>query len=176
MVAASKGNDYPTTQGKQGDGIVSAQRIGSVVKMDRRTGKIDAGNGVIFDDATIRLQRLIGAGNAMDGITSHLASEFREPFAQGVIGQVVQRHTVPAAMFLYKGNRGNTGASKGFGQRREVPGLRRARQKFQGNRPFHIGHHITIKIAFTQGEVGMGRSATAALSLPGINAGVSRAI
>ena len=36
--------------------------------------------------------------------------------------------------------------------------------------------YLWTKIAATQGEAGMGRSATAALSLPGMNAGVSRAI
>ncbi len=36
--------------------------------------------------------------------------------------------------------------------------------------------YFWTKIALNQGEAGMGRSATAALSLPGMNAGVSRAI
>ncbi|MCR1347090.1 HNH endonuclease, partial [Acidithiobacillus ferrooxidans] len=36
--------------------------------------------------------------------------------------------------------------------------------------------YFWTKISSTQGDAGMGRSATAALSIPGIHAGVSRAI
>ena len=180
MPAANEGYGFSAIHGEQGNAVLQ-QLIRAMVEMDCRlqdcpTAKRNRRYGLILGDALVGLERFIGAGDTVDGIAGHLTTQRREPLPKGVICQMVQCDPVPAAVLLCKRYYRRAGLREGGGQRRQFRNLRRGWQKFQGDGPYHIGNYTPTKIALqTQGDAGMGRLPAAALSLPGINAGVSRA-
>ena len=176
VLAANKRNQLTTSQGEQRQRAI-AQRVSPMVEMDCRPIKGNCGNGFVLNDAFVGFECFVCTGDSVDGVADHLAPESREVLPKRVVRQMVQRHPVPAAMLLYKRHRPVAGLREHGRKTRQFRGLLSRCKQFQGCRPFHIGNCITEKIALQEkGDAGLGQATPAALSLPGMNAGVSRAI
>ena len=176
MSAANERDDFPAIHGEQGNAVHS-QCVSAMVEMNCRTAKRNRRYGLILDDTLVGLERFIGAGDTMDGITGHLTAKSGEPLSKRVICHMMQCDTVPAAMFLCKRYYRCAGLREGVRQRSQFRNLLGGWQQFQGCSPFHIGKYMSTKIALqAQGDAGTGAAYAAALPLPGMNAGVSRAI
>lgn len=170
VLAADERHDFPTTHGEQGNAVFP-ERIGPMVEMDSGAVERDAGDWFVPGNPPVRLQCFIGAGDTVNGVAGHLAPKIREAFPKEVVGEMVQCYPVPAAMFLGEWYCHVAGLRENHRQSIQFPGLRRGGQQLQGNSTFHIGKYAT-KIASTQGDAGLGQALPAALSPPGLNAGV----
>lgn len=162
-------------QGEQRN-ITFSQRIGAMVVMDRRTTKTYGGNRLVFRDTVVRLQGLVGTGDPMDRIAGHLATKVGESISKRPIGQMVQCDTIPTAVFHGKRDNAGTGFRKLVCEVSQFGRLLGASHQFQRDSTFHIGYYTFIKMALqVKGDAGTGAACAAALSLPGMNAGGSRA-
>ncbi len=88
---------------------IALDRVGTFVEVDRRRLESNGWNGFVLGNAFVGPERFVGVGDPMDGLAHHLAAQRRKLFAHHVIGQVVQRHSVPAAMLDSKRNDGVAG-------------------------------------------------------------------
>lgn len=155
---------------------VTLDRVGTFIEVDGCSAESDYRNGLIFGNVFIGLERFVGIGDAVNGLAHHLTTEIGKPLADGVVAQVMQCDSVPTAMLLGKRDDGIASLGINIGQRSKRLGLLGDCDKLERDRPFHIGHYTPTKIALqTKGEAGTGAACAAALSLPGMNAGVSRA-
>lgn len=161
--ASGKGDLDTTRQGEQRQGT-RPNRVGPLVEIDRRRIKRHSGNGFVFRKALVFLKRFIGVGHPVNRLTDHLTTERRELFSNRVIGQMVQRDTVPTTMFLHQRNHSRAGVSKRSRQISQGRRLLRCRQKFQRYGTLvHIG---TISQPETKDQPSS--------YLPGLKARVSR--
>lgn len=146
-----------------------AQRVSPMVEVNRCAVEGDCWNGLAFRDALAGLERFIRASNPVDGIASHLAAQCRKSITNRVVRQMVQRHPIPAAMRLNERHKPVTGLRERVRKLRQFLCLLRGSEQFQGDRPFHIKMALQEK-----GGAGTGAARAAALSFPGMNAGVFR--
>lgn len=174
MLAADKPHDFPPGQGEQGNSSVP-QGVGSVVEVNRRTVKSNRRNGSVLGDALVGLERLVGAGDPVNGIARHLAAHRWKLRSEGVVTQVVQRNPVPAPMRHHQRHDGGAGVRERDGQLRQFRGLLGCRQQFQGDGALHLGNDNRPRIALQKRSAGAGLASQAALSRPGLNTRVSRA-
>jgi hypothetical protein len=82
----------------------------------------------------------------MDGLADHLAAQGRELLPDFVLEQVVERHPVPAPIFLDERNHFVTGIRKELGQNRKGVGLLRCGQEFEGGGSFHFAKFTLIRM------------------------------
>lgn len=175
VFAADERNLDATGQGEQRK-RVALDRVGALVEVDGRWAESDCGNRFVLGDTIVGFERLVGIGDAVDSLARHLASERVEPLADGVVGQVVQCDTIPATMLLNKRDNGFARTSISIGERRQCRDLLGGNGEFERYSPFHIGYSISTKDSCQERSAGTGAAYAAALSLPGLKAGVSRAI
>lgn len=170
MLSAHKLDTLSTGQGKQGQRIVF-KGIGAFIIVNRSTLKADFWDRFVFVYLLIGLKRFIGIRHALDSITGHLAAKLRDQGANRVVGQMMQGDTVPAAMLNGNGNNNLTRPNKMRSQIRQSLRLFGRWVQFQFDCAFHICNYTHDQIALqVKGDAGT------ALSIPGMNAEVSRAI
>jgi len=165
MLAADERNLDAPVEGEQREHI-AFDRVGALVEVDRRWSKTDGRNRLVLGNALVGLERLVGIGHAVHGLAHHLAAKRRQEFAHRIVSQMVQRHTVPAAMLDGERNYGVAGTGEGVRKSSQRSRLFSSRNKFEGYRAFHIGN--MIRSSYTNNN----RRRT---FLPGIHAGVSSA-
>lgn len=142
MLATGKRDSGAARQREQGE-RVALDRVGALVEIDGRGPEGDHRDWLVPGDALVGLERLVGIGNAVDGLADHLAAKRRESFADRVVTQVVQGNAVPAAMLLCERDDGVARIGIDAGQSRKRFCLPRRCQQLEGNRPFHIGTIVT---------------------------------
>ena len=164
LMSASGKNDLNTTrQGEQRQGV-RPNRVSALIKIDRSWTKSQTRNRAVFRDTFIGLKSFVGVGHPVNRLTDHLTTERRELFSNRVIGQMVQRDTVPTTMFLHQRDHSRAGLSKRNRQISQGRRLLWCRQKLQRYGTLvHIGYisHLETKDKPSP-------------YLPGLKAGVSR--
>ena len=164
LMSASGKNDLDTTrQGEQRQGA-RPNRVGALIKIDRSRTKSQTRNRAVFRDTFVGLKRFVGVGHPVNRLTDHLTTERRELFSNLIIGQMVQRDTVPTTMFLHQRDHSRAGLSKRNRQISQGRRLLWCRQKLQ-----RYGTLVHIGI-ISQPETKDKPSPY----LPGLKAGVSR--
>ena len=131
VLAAGKGDALTSCEREQRDGI-AFQRVGALVERRGRRIEADFWNRLVFGDALIGLERFVGVGHAVNGLAHHLAAKLWKLLAYRIVGQVVERYTVPASVRHRQRNDGVAGASKRLCQSRQRRRLSGGRQQFQG--------------------------------------------
>jgi len=145
--------------------------VGSLVKVDGLGTKHNLWNRFIFENAFIGIQRLIGAAHFVYSIAGHLTTEFWTLGTNGIIGKVVQSYPVPAAVLLSKWHNIIASGRKGASQISKSIGLFFGMEQLDGDSAFHIGYILINHDSIVNHK----EMREQALSLPGLNPGVSRA-
>lgn len=142
MPATDEGNLCASVKREQRQHI-GLDRVGALVEVDRRGFEDDGRNGLVFDDALVGLERLIGVRNTVDGLAHHLTSKCRERLAHRVIGQMVQCNAVPAAVLGSKRNNFVTRLRVDIGKRNKRIHLFGGCNQLEGYRSnCHIGKNM----------------------------------
>lgn len=132
------------------------QGIGAMVVMHRSPIKDNRRNRFIPGNSLIGLERSVSAGNPVNGITGHLASQIREAFPNAVIGKMVQSDLVPASVFHGKWHDHGACAGECGRKLRQFRGLPGVRNQFQGYCALHIGNSASTKIVWQiEGDAGL---------------------
>ena len=121
---------------------VALDRVGALIEVDRGCLEGDSRDRFVLGDALVGLVRLVGIGNTVNGLANHLTTKCRKLLAHRVIGQVVQRHPVPATML--DGERHDGIASFGIGVRKrgQRTHLLGCANQLEGYRSrYHIGQY-----------------------------------
>lgn len=119
-------------------------RVSSFVEINGLAIKSNTRKRLIFLDSAIAVQRLVGIGNAMHSLTSHLTSKVWECFSNLVVNHVMQGNTIPTSLPLGNWSNRVAGGGELFRQSLQRLGLLRGRGKFEGDGSLHIGHSNPI--------------------------------
>lgn len=138
IFAKNKWHLLTAIHGEQRKGI-TLDAIGPLVEVYRLWLEYDQRNRFVFADTFIGFKRFVCARHFVDGIAGHLTAKVGILGTHGMISQVVQRDSVPAAMFLCKRNNGVTCRRKRFSQTLEGFGLFFSVKKLDRYSAFHIG-------------------------------------
>ena len=174
MFSTGKRYQLSARHGEQRNSALT-QGIGAMVVMHRAPVKADGRNCFVLGYFLVGLKRFVGASNSVDGVTSHLAPQRGKLVPNSAIGEMVQGNPVPASVLHGKWHDPRAGLRERGRKLRQFHSLHGGGNQFQGHSAFHIGNGTLTKIALQQGDAGTGAARAAALSLLGMNAGVSRA-
>lgn len=142
MLTTDERNLDAPVEGEQRERI-TLDRVGTFVEVNRRRIESNGRNRFVLDDTFVGLERLVSISYTVNGLAHHLAAQRRKLFAHHVIGQVVQRHSVPAAMLDSKRNDGVASLSEGIrkgGQRRRLLWRCSQLERYRSYR--HIGYDM----------------------------------
>ena len=139
MLAQGESNLDTSFECEQGE-RVAFNRIGALVEVDGRFIELNCRNGLIFGDALVGLERLVGVGHAVNSLANHLATKRRERLSYCVIGQMVQGNPVPTAVLNGEWNDDTARTGEHLRQYRQRRRLVRACQKLHRHSAFHIGN------------------------------------
>lgn len=174
MATAGKGDPSAPGGGEEREHL-SFQRVGPMVEVDRSRPKGKGWNGLVFGEAPVGLERLVGVGNPAEGLADHLAAQRRKALAEGVISEVVQRDPVPTPVLLNKGDQRVAGVREGLRERGQGRGLLGGGLQLQGHRPLHVRVLANrVDSRKKPRRAGAGRASHGTLSLPAQTGGVSR--
>lgn len=118
MLARRERDLAPASQREQGKRVV-LEGIRAPVEVNRRGPKGEGWNRLVLGDALVGLERFVSVCNTVYGLANHLATKCRETLSRLVIHKMMQRHPVPASMFLSDWNDGVARLAECARQRRQ---------------------------------------------------------
>ena len=137
MLARGEMNLDASVKCEQGE-HVALNRVGALVEIDGRFIELNCGNGLIFGDAIVGLERLVGVGHAVNSLANHLATKRRERLSYCVVGKMVQSNSVPTAVLNGERNDGIARTCKRFRQNRQRRRLILVCNQLHGYGTIHI--------------------------------------
>lgn len=141
MVSADERDNDASVQREKTDCCVF-KTVSPFVEIDGVRSKLYNWNWLVFDDPAIGLQGSVSIGYTMHGLANHLAPQFRDKFADGVVAQVVQGYPVPCASSHDDWRNFGARATERSGQLCQAVSLFQAGHELQGDGALtHIGNY-----------------------------------